>query len=249
MELDTVRSTHVKLRDKYATSDQNKLAPSRIGMQFYCEKKVALTEELGDIETPEKQQGTATHEAAAAEAVEVSDDEIWDAIKSGDRTVVIETGFVAEAAEFLFGGIPDAVVFKDQRPKLVFDRKTTARPTRLYDNQQIQVWLYAFMLDRIGFETDDLQIAILSHDRSIDEATAKDLQDLVLSQFSAWGAGTNELSPNAVVHLIDYTPIGFLNELDWALGYWRGEREPEPTTSPAKCRACEYESQCPDSLA
>jgi hypothetical protein len=32
-------------------------------------------------------------------------------------------------------------------------------------------------------------------------------------------------------------------------GYWKGERVPSPTTSPGRCRACEYNLACPKSLA
>jgi len=32
-------------------------------------------------------------------------------------------------------------------------------------------------------------------------------------------------------------------------GYWLGEREPTSSTSVGKCRACEYDSVCPDSLS
>lgn len=55
------------------------VALSKIGKQFYCEKKVHLEQELGEVETPEKQWGGETHEQAAEDTEEVGMDEVWDA--------------------------------------------------------------------------------------------------------------------------------------------------------------------------
>lgn len=62
-----------------------------------------------------------------------------DAIESGARQVLLETTFVGEAADFLVIGKPDAIVFGDGKPQLVFDRKTTSIPGPLFKNQRIQM--------------------------------------------------------------------------------------------------------------
>ena len=138
-------------------SGSKMVAPSKIGGQFYCERKVDLERELGEVETPEKQRGSETHEKAAEDAEPVDMDEVWRAIERGERQVLLETMFVGEAAEFVVLGVPDAVVFDDGKPQLVFDRKTTAIPDRLFKNQRVQVWLYAHMLSSLGFDTGELQ--------------------------------------------------------------------------------------------
>ncbi|GAB3022290.1 hypothetical protein GCM10025298_07430 [Natronobiforma cellulositropha] len=66
-----------------------------------------------------------------------------------------------------------------------------------------------------------------------------------------WEEGTHELGsdPKAILHVHDYDPITYIEDLDWALEYWRGNRDPIPTTKPAKCRACVYNDICDDSKA
>lgn len=230
-------------------SDADRVAPSKIGSQFYCEKKVDLEQELGDVETPEKQRGTETHEKAAEDAVEIEFDEMWDSIERGEGNVILETMFLGEAADFMVVGMPDAVVFEDVKPQMIFDRKTTSNPGYLFKNQRIQVWLYGFMFDSLDFSTDELQLCILSHEQTMEPTEAKALQRLTLD--GEWDEGTHELgsNPEAILHVHDYDPTTYIEDLDWALEYWRGERDPIPTTKPAKCRACVYNDVCADSKA
>lgn len=227
------------------------VAPSKIGGQFYCEKKVALEREHGEVETPEKQRGSETHEKAAEDAVEIERDEMWDAIERGERQVLLETPFVGEAADFVVVGIPDAVVFDGGKPRLIFDRKTTSIPDRLFKNQRIQVWLYGYMLQSLGFAVDDLQVTILAHEQRLDPETGKQLQKAVLEE-SVAPEGTSETlndDPTAKLHAFEYDPTDHVEDLQWALEYWRAEREPVPTDNAAKCRSCPFADLCPDSLA
>lgn len=231
-------------------SESKTVAPSKIGGQFYCEKKIDLELEFGEVETPEKQRGSETHEKAAEDAVEVEIDEIWDAIERGERRTILESPFVGKAADFVVVGVPDAIVFDDGKPQLIFDRKTTSIPDRLFDNQRIQVWVYGYMMQSLGFNTTDLQLAILSHEQGLDAETEKRLQEIVLTEPGEFGEGKTRLSkdPNAFVFFIKYNPIEHLQELNWALEYWRGDREPEPAENLAKCRSCPYSDVCPDTL-
>lgn len=249
MRIAEIREKHTALLDQRADAEDSALAPSRIAGQFYCEKKVDMTREHGDIETPAKTRGSETHEQAAADAEEISDDEFWSALERGERQVLVESPFVGEAAEFLLTGVPDAVLFDDAKPKLIFERKTTSRPEQLYDNQRIQAWLYGFILDSLGFDTGDLQLAILSHEQSTDPELGKELQQLVVSSYRGFDPGMHEVtdSPRSVLHISAFSKVEYLEDLDWALGYWREVRDPIPTSNGAKCRACEYNGICPES--
>lgn len=251
MSIEAVREKHNSLFRKLSESDGSSLAPSKIANQFYCEKKVDLVREHGDVETPAKTRGSETHEKAAEDSEEISDDEFWEALERGERQIIVESPFVGEASDFLVAGIPDAVLFDNQKPQLIFERKTTSRPDYLYKNQRIQAWLYGFILDSLGFETDELVIAILSHEQSLDPEVGKELQQLVIASYDGWDYGDHELtdSPKAILHLSEFSKVEYLEDLDWALGYWRNDREPIPTTKAAKCRACEYSNVCPDSNA
>jgi len=249
MNVESIREKHDSLFKQLSESEGSSLAPSEIAKQFYCEKKVDLTREHGDIETPAKTRGSDAHEKAAEDSEEISDDEFWEALENGERQIIVESSFIGEAADFLIGGIPDAVLFEDKKPQLIFERKTTSRPNYLYKNQQIQAWLYGFMLDSLGFDTDGLKIAILSHEQSLSPEAGKELQRLVMMCYNGWELGEHEMaeSPEAILHLSEFSKIKYLEDLDWALGYWRGEREPRPTEKAAKCRACEYNNVCSDS--
>lgn len=226
------------------------VAPSKVGGQFYCEKKVGLEQEYGEVETPEKTRGSETHEKAAEDAVEVEIDEIWDAIERGDRQVILESPFVGEAADFVVVGIPDAIIFDDRKPRLIFGRKTTSIPDRLFGNQRIQIWLYGYMLQSLGFDTGELKLAILTHEQELDAEAGKRLQDMLLNGVGDLEEGRTRLlnDPDAFVYLFDYDPVDHLEDLRWALEYWREEREPEPTENAAKCRSCPYSDVCEDSL-
>lgn len=250
MTIGSIREKHDTLIERVSDSSAPRLAPSRVAGQFYCEKKVDLTQEVGDIETPAKTRGSETHETAAEDSEEISFDEFWEALERGERQILVETLFIGEAAEFLVTGQPDAVLFEGEQAKLVFERKTTSRPNHLYDNQRIQAWLYGFILDSLGFDTSELQVAILTHDQSLDPEVGKDLQQFVLAGYLGFEPGMHELmdSPQAYLHLSAFSKIDFLEEFDWALGYWREERAPVPSDSPGKCRACEYNDVCSESL-
>ena len=251
MGIESVREKHNALFEQLSVSDSSSLAPSRIAGQFYCEKKVDLTLEHGDIKTPAKTRGSETHEKAAEDSEQVSDEEFWSTLKTGERQVIVESPFVGEAADFLLGGIPDAILFENQKPQLIFERKTTSRPGNLYKNQRIQAWIYGFILDSLGFETNQLKVAILSHEQSLTPEMGKELQQSVIADYDGWDLGDHELteSPKAVLHLSEFSKVEYLEDLNWALGYWRKERDPIPTKKAGKCRACEYNDVCPDSRA
>jgi hypothetical protein len=248
MSLENIRNKQDSLSKRAAESDGSSLAPSKIAQQFYCEKKVDLSREHGEIDTPAKIQGSETHEKAAEDSEEISDEEFWNALERGDRQIIVESPFLGEAAEFVIGGYPDAVLFDNGKPQLLFERKTTSRPNSLFENQRIQAWLYGFILDSLGFETDDLRIAILSHEQSIEPEQGKALQEVVLATHDQQDIGSHELmeQPKAILHLSSFDKLDYLEDLNWALGYWRDERDPIPTEIEAKCRSCEYNDLCPD---
>lgn len=170
---------------------------------------VDLEHELGEIETPEKQRGSETHEKAAEDAEEAPIDEIWGAIERGERQILLESSFVGEAGEFTVIGIPDAVIFEDRKPTLLFDRKTTSIPDRLFKNQRIQVWLYGYMLQSLGFDVSELTLAILTHEQQLDPLTGKQLQKLILGEVVEGKDERTELmtDPKAYCYFFHLTPL------------------------------------------
>ena len=53
------------------------VAASSIADQYYCEQKVELRRQLGEIETEVKQRGSEGHEALTSEAVAISHQELF----------------------------------------------------------------------------------------------------------------------------------------------------------------------------
>lgn len=204
--------------------------------------------EHGRVVSKGMRQGNEFHHAAAEDKEEITREDMWDRIYSGERHVFLEEPFMVKIDDFLFRGTPDAVVFDNGRPQLIFDRKTTWNTDTLYKNQRVQVWLYGLMFEQLGLDTQDLQVAILRHHYDVHPETAVALQERTLDRFDEWDDGVTELLPNAKVHLFPYDRDDHLDDILWAFEYWRDDREPIPTTNEAKCGNCEYSEQCPSAL-
>lgn len=144
-----------------------------------------------------------------------------DAIERGDRQVLDESPFVGEAADFVIIGIPDAVVFADRKPQLILDRKTTSILDCLFKNQRLQVWLYGYMLDSLGFETNELRLAILTHEQRLGPEESKRLQQLVLHGGRHLDDGMIGLmsDPDAYLYQFPYGVTDYLEDLRWAMEY------------------------------
>lgn len=202
----------------------------------------------GRVVTDEMSKGKETHESAAVDKEEITREELWERVDSGDLYTFLEEFFVTKVDDFLQVGKLDAVQFDEGKPQLVFDRKTTWYPEKLYANQRIQTWLYGFLFDQLGLDTSDLQIAILRHQRHIHPEMAVALQQRVLDEYMEYGEGVHEIIPGATVHIFDYDLADHLKDLKWALEYWRGERDAVPTKKAGKCESCEYREKCPESV-
>ena len=236
------------LFDTLWSGKPERLSPHKIANQFYCEQKVEMRRVHGRIVTEEMAKGNETHEQAAVEKEDLTREELWERVGSGDLHTFLEEFFVTKIEEFLLVGKLDAVQFYDGKPQLVFDRKTTWHPDKLYTNQRIQTWLYGFLFDHLGLDTSNLQIAVLRHTHDIHPELAVTLQRRVLDEYAKFGEGVHEILPGATVHIFDYELEDHLDDLHWALEYWRGERNPIPTGKEGKCRSCEYQEKCGESL-
>jgi hypothetical protein len=59
--------------------------------------------------------------------------------------------------------------------------------------------------------------------------------------------GPNEARLNvgpATVYVYPYRSHDAERDIDWALDYWRSNREAIPTRNPNKCKSCEYRNSC-----
>jgi CRISPR/Cas system-associated exonuclease Cas4 (RecB family) len=229
---------------------------AKVASQFYCEKQLQLQEEHGDRTTPEMEAGQSGHEAAYEGAEEVTREEFWSSVAEEPSVTTFESSLCFELNDDLtIVGRPDAVHFRDGVPRVVVERKFARTPENLYDNHKVQAWLYSFLLDKAGFDVSELRSLILRfpsdfprdadavqsvEQLAIEQALSTNESELprrsrVLKQFDAWS------------HIRPYDPVKWLNELDHALDYWRGERPAVPTDVAIRCQYCDYENVCPES--
>jgi CRISPR/Cas system-associated exonuclease Cas4 (RecB family) len=230
--------------------EANTVAVTDISSQLYCEKQVDLEREHGERDTKAKKRGREIHRRALRPGNKRKRGNMWGAIERGERQVAQETSFIGEAAEFLIVGVPDTVVFHQGKPQLIFERKSTKNAHKLFPNQRIQPWLYGYILQSLGFATDELKIAILTHTQSLDKDRGRRLQMKII-QNSVSIEGESKIlidDPTAKLYQFEYSPIEYLKEFRYRLEYWRGSRDPEPTENQNKCRPCLFKDVCPDCL-
>lgn len=220
----------------------------KIATQFYCEKQVDLAREYGDRTSPEMAAGTEAHEAATAEATEVARDEMWTRIASGEFVGYLETLFALDIGDHVTVGKPDTVYFANCQPVVLVERKTTKSPENAYPSQTMQSWLYCYMLDEMGFDTDLLRFVILTHPRSLgtETETLKRVERTAIETLGAEGSRQLQEAPPVYAHEFAYEAADRIDDLEWALEYWRAEREPVATDNAAKCRPCNHSDVCPD---
>ena len=107
----------------------------------------------------------------------------------------------------------------------------------------MQAGFYGLLLKSIGFDTGKLFYAIVVADR-----TARDdpnLRDTAVEAVKKNGPQKAILPiPNAVIYLNKFDEQEAKSSLEWAMQFWKKEREATSTTNPNKCRVCEYEEEC-----
>jgi hypothetical protein len=227
---------------------------STIAEQFYCEAKVDFEYKHGKIPTPAKEEGTELHE----EIIEMESTTPMDLVKAIAKKPVLLCAFpvYAQVGDMPIMGMPDAVLFQRSKPSQLIELKTTnGDVTKLWRNQAVQIKAYGLALDSMGFDCRNLQLSLVRVNK---EGIAAELKGQLLSEISY---GLLRGSPEAIeqtfnaqqrgqvkIHLMAYHRDDALKDVVWAKDYWTMKREAVPTTAPSKCRACEFNADCPYSL-
>jgi len=215
-----------------------------IADQFFCEKQVEISRREGELETSLTKRGKELHQALSIGMKQAKTDEIWKEIFSRRGIAIMNMLLIAKWEKVLIIGRPDFVFFKDSKPLWLFEYKFTNMRIPP-DSSHVQARLYSLLLKLMGFDISLLKCAIV-------------LANEKPQQFDNWRrsvfskvARTKTLKEKAVVK-VDAGRV-FLrrpdfkkaeNELSFALGYWKFEREVIPTRNPSKCMACRYSQHC-----
>ncbi|WP_321416490.1 hypothetical protein [uncultured Methanomethylovorans sp.] len=137
---------------------------SHFAKQYFCEQQLDYEYSVGK-ETSEKEiEGTFIHEEVFS-AEEVDLEQIIDSI-ANSRFYACTFPLYFEINEILFCGTPDGIIYSKGKPIFLIEFKTTSgNPYALYKNQTIQAEAYAFALENMGFDCNNLCIVIISIDK------------------------------------------------------------------------------------
>jgi len=215
---------------------------SDVAGQYYCEKKIEMEYLYGEVETEPKNQGTEAHENLLEGSEAVSQEDIWKAVYGKRPVLALEWLLLAEYKDIILIGQPDSVLFENGFPLVVFEYKFS-RSKRAYPSYHVQAGFYGILLKSIGFDTGKLYYAIVVADRN-----ARDDPNLKENVFEAIKKnGLNKaILPieNAVIYLNKFDKQEAKSSIEWAIQFWKGQREAISTTNPNKCRICEYQEEC-----
>jgi CRISPR/Cas system-associated exonuclease Cas4 (RecB family) len=219
---------------------------SDVSGQYFCEKKVEMGYLYGEVETETKNQGTEAHQNLLEGTQEASQEDVWKAVYSNEPVMALEWLLLAEYGDIILAGQPDSVLFENGVPLVVFEYKFS-RSRRAYPSHHVQAGFYGLLLKNLGFDTGKLFYAIVVADRRARHDL--NLRDNVVEAVKKNGF-KNAILPieNAVIYLNRFDEEAAKSSLEWALQYWKGQREAISTTNPNKCRNCEYKEECKSAI-
>lgn len=221
---------------------------SWIATQYYCEKKVELTQIHGRKETPKMRLGTETHEKLLEDTVKAKTKEVWAKIAFGIPTTVREMPLIGKYENVILMGQADSVYFNKGVPELLLEYKFTKsrRPWRDY---HVQARVYCLLLHLMGFNTEELKYAFILVPPEC--KVKRELRGILKTILSNPEKDMIEEKVNALtvrIYVTDFEMDPARQDLHWALGFWKKERAAIPTRKAGKCATCEFKQTCPDSL-
>ena len=215
---------------------------SDVAGQYYCEKKIEMGYLYGEVETETKNQGTEAHENLLKGSEAVGQEDIWKSVYGKEPVLALEWLLLAEYKDVFLTGQPDAVLFENGIPQVIFEYKFS-RSKRIYPSHHVQAGFYGLLLKSVGFDTSKLFYAIVVADRRARDDP--DLKDNVFEAVMKNGLKKTILPiDNAVIYLNKFDSEEAKTSVDWAIQFWKAQREAISTSNRNKCRVCEYEEEC-----
>jgi len=208
---------------------------SKIKQQFYCEKQLELELIHGERMNQAKKRGKEGHEADLEILSPIKKEKAWEeAIRQNKRKPyeIREFHLLAKYKGVLIEGRADEVSFLRGKVLILSEFKYR-KNKKVFNTDQIQGLLYGFLLNQMGFDTSNLIINVICFDSDRKYALLlKDVSDNMLDPISrSYNFNLDESR----------------KELDWALSFWKGEREAIPTKNVNKCKKCEFIDKCSSS--
>ena len=223
---------------------------SSLAGQFFCEFKVENQFVHGEIPTEEKEGGTALHDELIPQR-SISKEDFAKLVGSKKRAYAVLPVW-GTLADIRMIGMPDHIIWRQGRPLWVVELKTTTKdPTQLWDDQRAQVVIYGALLEQMGFDCTGLRLALVRLKAA--DLSEKERRDWVTRVSKYLEADQVERLENTdagkmKVHVLRHDVAEAEATVRRMQDYWLGRREPTSSTSPNKCKACEYHTLCPKSL-
>lgn len=222
--------------------DRNFIKASDVAQQFFCEKKVEMQYVHGKIETEEKILGTEAHQKLLEDTTKSNRKTLWEKIYGKTPIFVHEMFLLSKYKDAVLGGMPDSVLFAGGIPAIVFEYKFSSS-RRVFDSYKVQIRTYGILLKGMGFDTSRLFCAIVVADPRVRNEV--ELKHRVVDAVIKNG-------PKEAILDIDRARIFFdkfdgnkaEQDLNWAIAFWRKERDAIPTENLNKCVRCEYRTEC-----
>ena len=226
------------------------VAVSSIAEQYYCEYKLENEFALGEIPTETKDSGRALH-AELMPTERITREEFAELVGRREPTLAVLHVW-GSAGGLKVVGEPDHIIWAGGRPLWVVELKTTrGDPKPLWEDQENQVRVYGLLLDKMGFDCSRMRLAVVRLKSGT--LTEEERGEWILKVSAALMQGKMaelEAKYRGVMkaHLLKHEAERAEAAVRSKSGYWLGEREPIPSTSEGKCRACEYNAVCHKSL-
>lgn len=222
---------------------------SSIAEQYYCEQKVDLEYKFGEVTKKEKDEGSKLHEEILAMKV-VDIETIIGKIES-DPLLICSFPVLASFNDIVIVGKPDGITFLNSRLTYIIELKTTARNVdALWDSEKVQVDVYSYALEEMGFDCSNLTSLILKIDRNINKRVRK----IILHTITYLIRNKVPLSNLELflkskgikirIHQRKYIREEAIKTITWAKDYWTMKREAKPTSKLGKCKICVFANSC-----
>lgn len=219
-----------------------------IAQQHYCEKALQLSYEHPMLPTERMTQGKEGHAAVTSLATLVTAQQaIRDALRVGRApTCIYDFGVGWKHKGVPILGRIDEVWFMGGSVQLVVERKFTDS-LRAFPSHHIQARLYCLGLGEMGFDTSSTKYKLMILKRSCFSCSQLELRTCPIVDGELTAYRCDEGEARAMTFPFEKSKI--VRDLDWALDFWLGARRAVPTTKPGKCRVCDYQDYCQESLA
>ena len=220
---------------------------SDVAGQYFCEKKVEMKHLHGEIETERRILGTKAHERLLEGSIKIKRRPLWKKIYGEKPVFTPEMLLLGKYKGLMLAGRPDSLFFMKGAPLIAFEYKFS-RSLRPFRDHHVQVRTYGILLREMGFDINRLFYAIVMvNPKGRDD---KKLKERVVKAVIKNGPKEAVLTTeNARIYFTKFNEEEAEQDLDWAIEFWKNNREAIPTRNPNKCRSCEYNDKCDASLS